>query len=693
MSEEISFNLIGDVSASEWDAMSQEDQEAAIESQFDGLTPSQIEEIRDTILRTIEQYKDVIKEYGGDLRVQARGRRGLEERAAEAQELLREIDDLKLILTDFEGDLQLVAADEITQYQTHNRDHSADDEFAVSQYEMGGPGDDPDENTYKFTLKPRGILLGDETGPLSDEEYLRAEEIVNERGEVIKDVKPDGILNYADIEEALKQKNDPLLRQKVFFLLKPDHTLSLERYNPEAGEIVFKVTDPEGNFAYFEFKNLSPETIFSFSSGVTEEVLRSWPESLLKQCRVTQPDGTTSLKSVHEILFPSETPEADRLGVIPGYRDTLDHLSRLALGLEELEAFPDSSINVGTTSPMWLTAQEILRAIFTAFDEGDLTFDKLKDVWREIKDTLLQGFSEEERSKILQAVVLALAKGLSQEMFAMVCGPLVGPLEDVIEKDAIDGEVSADAKLVILLLETKAGAGKYGGEAGIWNELFPDPALGTPPVSSWADETSRPSSLEALEKYQSFVTEYMLGGLDSRFQLILEYVRTGEDPSAGDDPDSSGITTDDAALFELTDADKEVTRLPSEIYSYVITNISDLAHRFSPSDDDFTGVSDGLREFFTALNNAGEMSVQEMRNFILQKIEAGMNKNVIAAVINILFIECGPDGTAQSSGFFSALIGGDNGEDWANKVYAKLFSDDMTDMQADAIVALGFSED
>lgn len=681
MTETLSFNLIGDVSASEWGGMSQEEQEEVIESRFEGLSPSQIGEIRDTILRTIEQYQEVIKEYRDDLRIEARGRRGSEDRAAEAQELLRQIDELKLTLTDFEGDLQLVATDEITQFQTHHRDHSGDDEFAVSQYEMGSPGDDPEENTYTFTLRPQGILLGDETGPRSDEEYLREEEIVNEKGEVIKDINLDGIYNHSDIEEALRQKNDPLMKQKVFFLLKPDHTLSLERYNPEAGEIVFKVTDPEGNFAYFEFKNLSPETIFSFSSGVTEEVFRSWPESFLKQCRVTQPDGTPSEKTVYDILFPSEIPEEDRLRVIPGYRESLEQLNRIAFGLDVLEPFSDLSLNMSVPSEpsrMLPEAEKILHTLFGFLDEGNPSVEGLRGLWREIEEDL-RPFSEKDRSKILQAVLLALAE-VDPELFARLCGPVVGLLEGILGKDTIDGgtEPSVGAKLVTLLLETKAGVGRHGGPE-IWNQLFPDPALGQPGATTWeGDAEARASSLEALRDYETIVTNFMDGDLGSRFNLVVEYLETGEDPMAAEDP----TTTNSEAAFELSEEDQRLVSLQTKTYNNVMENLPGLVEAYRSEEEKTTLVHDQLRRFFIAFKNLGEVSVQDMRNFMLTQFQ-GLDKDVIAGVINLL--------RDYELELFAALKDGSNGSDWAQQVYYLLLSDDMTDSHEMAIAALGFS--
>ena len=178
----------------------------------------------------------------------------------------------------------------------------------------------------------------------------------------------------------------------------------------------------------------------------------------------------------------------------------------------------------------------------------------------------------------------------------------------------------------------------------------------------------------------------MDGQLDHRFNNIQTYLETGEDPIETDDP------TAPATAFILSDGDKVVTTFPTAIYRFVITNINDLAHRFSSEEDQFTSVSNGLRGFFTALNNAGPMTVQEMRDWILGQFEtSAASQDVIAAVINILFIECGTGGTADNSNFFSALIDGNNGRDWANKVYALLYDDDMTDSHVEALIALGFT--
>lgn len=658
MSETLSFNLIGDVSASEWDAMTQEEQEAVIESRFDGLVPSQIGEIRDTILRTLEQYKEVIKEYRDDLRIEARGRRGAEEHAAEAQELLREIDDLKLTLTDFEGDIQLVAADEITQFQTHHRDHSGDDEFAVSQYEMGGPGDDPEENTYTFTLRPRGILLEGETGPRSDEEYLREEEIVDEKGEVINDINLDGIYNHSDIEEALRQKNDPLMRQKVFFLLKPDHTLTLERYNPEAGEVVFKVTDPEGNFAYFEFENLSPETVFSFSSGVTEADFRSWPEPFLKQSRLTQPDGSPSEKTVYDILFPTEIPEEDRLRVIPGYRESLEQLSRIALGLDVLDPFSDISLNVsGPSEPsrMLPAAEKILRTLFGFLDQGDPSLEGLRDLWRKIEEDL-RSFSEQDRSKILQAVVLALAK-VDPELFARLCGPVVSLLEGVLEKETIDGstEPSAGAKLVILLLETKAGAGKYGGEA-IWQQLFPDPALGTPETGTWQGESSRASSLEAIRNYETIVTNYMDGDVGSRFNLIVTYLETGEDPLAAEDMAKDPSVGEENGEVKIT--------LTSDVYNDAV-NYDDWYIEEYDLDEDTLGVFENL---IRDLYGSGSISVSQARQKIKSAVETVTDSYLRSCLASLIIVFFHNMEETYNLHLFDALTAGEGGSAWVQSM-------------------------
>lgn len=505
------------VDAEKWDELSQKEQAEKIEKAMKGLSGSEREEMKDQLLDVIADLTESVKESRKDLR---KSRHRDKEKGAKRDELVEELDELILSLKDLKNDVNAAMTNLKRHEQTHDRDVSGGEDLAVLDLELGKPDEDIEKHTYVYRLGGEMAAFDDDRD-LSDHDYLLEQGVINQDGVVIKDVKKDEALNQMDIDEALKERNDVMTKQKVTVRLKPGQRISLSNYDAESGETVLKVEDERGNFAYLRFEN-AKNAVFTFNRGFTLDQARGWPEGFLKQVH------QNSKKSLNEKFNPTALSQEEKLAVIPGFTKIQHELNGL---YGYTHATPDDNLT-------W-KAKEVIDVLYGFLDGGDLSQNKLYAVWEQING-MLNGLDETSRSKVLELAIVAIAK-FSPQNFGRLFGPVVGRLEQVLAASGSEeGEPSTGAKLAIMLLETKAAPGNYGG-GEIWKKYVVDKPNEAEILGKWKNKVS---TIDALRSFGDIVNhmdgrlpfdvEEMASRVEGAYATAEDAGESGEETSSGD---------------------------------------------------------------------------------------------------------------------------------------------------------------
>ncbi len=579
MSDGVSNDYIESLgmSAEDYAKLSDDEQQAAIDSYVDSLeaegkSAEEIEEQLSELKADLEAIADMYDEYAEELEDLETGDMSDSEKE-NVEELIETCENIIEEMNEGEERVD----DGYDNYVAHNKNYDSNESAYVSDltydgqtyvYDMNGGDvyyesgdatlvsydpstgtivlkvtnpDNPEEYCY-VEIRTHNTSDPFASGDESDEDYLKEEGVTNDEGEVIQDVNADGFMNQDDIDAALEARDGSTL---------------------EDGK-----------------------TQIYFSSGISSDDLETmkttWPNDLLKMCY-----WGDSTKSFYEELYETDDEEESNLGVIEGYSDAVSGLTSSSV----------SSYTDGSLGELQDEAEAALETLFGYLDDPS---QDLTDVWGEIFEQWA-GLSDDEKALLLQYMTVTVALN-AKDHFATLFGPMVSTIEEMLHGSTPD-DYSVNDKVIILLLETQAGVGKYGGATAVWTTaMSPD---GTTD-GKWSDNEE---NVEAIGLYQELIG--LMGGVPTGYESDTMDREEALTEGEAETEEAGGTVTDDIWNY---------SSVYGQVGNYGDTYANDMDWTDGVDDQILTSNLTTLVNGIENLLSDGEATVEEIVNYIISTI-------------------------------------------------------------------------
>lgn len=296
--------------------------------------------------------------------------------------------------------------------------------------------------------------------------------VLNEQGEVIKDVNGDQIKNIEDVWAA--QQEDVELTNPIFF----------------ETEAQFQFVGKEGN---------TLKLLVKAKDGYNEIVITNFKASTLHFTRLEQIptehlQELTSLldeeslmhifigeKSLHDLLIKEQMVETEKLGYIKGYATIKEDTTFN----EALSLINTSQLSADQLKEM---TDEMLDDIYQELNQSATTGDFV-EFWNQQLQKR-QDLSDQAWAQIMTVITYSLAQH-NFEALNLVIAPIVGTAEGFLAQ-----ELNKKSKALILFLESQTGGvGQYGGAMQVFETVLSN---GREP-GQWEDSTDNLAALTLLE--------------------------------------------------------------------------------------------------------------------------------------------------------------------------------------------------
>lgn len=653
-----SRNDIAQISYEEWANLSDEERASTMETLVEGMSEADREEFLQNLAEECnsdaEDYEERIDDLIERLRERIREARRARDNAT-VEEALAFIDDLRAEEERWDESpesLQQTAREALENYEdTHKvaTDGStvvingADLEEATMEYQVGGRpvarNIFEEEPTYTERLIEQGYLTDDHElaqKPNSEEFYTQE-----------------------DIDRALDQMRQAKLaeRQQIELRAGPGQSLSLVSGDDATGNYVFRFTDSDGTTHDVTFTGAT-DCIFVFTGGLDAgdfDAIRSWGNGLTSRCHWKNSDGSLS-DSFYDYLGTSRDPNnkeagklaekfgpggANKYGSINGPREPTPqyHPEGHDELLEAYDAYPDFDDEFFT--PPELRA-EFDRAVERLLEANE---DTITEVW----DDILNHCPENLKADLIKRLTVVCLMEAPEKMRTLL-GPVAGLLGEIVSGATVGGLTTSE-RMVKIILEALA-SGDTEAVSAHFTRLDEN---GHPTAGDWPNHEGNIEALTMLktlmvENFQTFPPEIQTF-LDNE-QAYVDFVAE----NAGFEP--------------------EEIRITDQVLGQIIDQIDDIASLFDGDghDTSFNGIRSAVIDFFTRLNAAGPMSLQDMRDFIGsyfvdatgRHTQGGYEDNMATAIVCILH--------ALSPGLFDALRSGPQGEIWRGFMHSLIYN-------------------
>lgn len=561
------------ISAEKYAQLSDDEQEAMINEyvatlEAEGKSAEEIENELAEVKASLEDIQELYEGYVDDLKDDDDDNSAL---IAQCEALIEELEEGEDLLDDansnylkhnksYESNESAYISDLVYDGQTYTYDMTGGDVFwsagdvqlvaydsatGTIKYKVTNP-DNPEEYCY-VEIKTKSAdnpFNSDQT----ETEYLEEENIINTRGEVITDVNGDGFMNEKDIEAALEQRYGNTL---------------------EDGQ-----------------------TQIYFSSGISAEDIdtmkNTWPTDLLKKCYW----GEGNTTSFYDELFVTE--ETTNLAVIEGYSSASE-----ALSSKSISQYCDNELG-----DLADEAQAALDALFGYY--ADPSAADISEIWSDIYASW-STLTDEEKATLIQYLALAVATS-SPEKFAELFGPQASTLESMLDyQNSSHPNYTANDKLIVLLLESIGGVGKYGGTPYVWSKVFsPDGSE----EGQWKDHEENDT---AIENYINIMSQ--------EGQSIPAEAYTAQE--------------NNAKVGDLKDDDETAT-----------------ASSYDDSKDEF------VAKYDTLIDKPSKGTTENEWEEVVNSVSANLfdsDGNIVSNAAQVLIDACGKSGSLEAEDFDDAL--------------------------------------
>lgn len=442
--------------------MSAEERNRRLEQFYANCPPTELQDYQARLESSFDQLEEEFRETHDEMREFERG-------SVEREEAEDALEQLEAFLEELRS-----TASEVAQ----ERGELFRDFTSGVDVPIGSDAFELDQRTYINTMG------GGSPNPFRVAESQNALEGVTSDGTihgiVIGDANNDMRKTADDIIFAQERAREEALlgKQRVLITTEPGWRWEFDPGRSRPGVTTFKVTDRDGNFSYCTFENTA-NVLFIFGAGLNAddtETIQDWPPELLKQSY-----AAGSNRSFHDRLFAEELSPEERLGVLDGYTD-------LAAGIESVGGL------LGTDGPdddQKVKLQSIIDLFFRTIDDPTFTID---DAYDEIFDLGLD-------VDTLRYLIILVAVS-AQEYFKQFLGPRITYFESLLNPDDDMMALSDTDVALILLLETHAGPGEFGGMTMLENTRYPD--LG---VETGISELQGRRLTDVLAIYQGFLND------------------------------------------------------------------------------------------------------------------------------------------------------------------------------------------
>lgn len=456
--------------------MTPEELQAYILSQVATLsTPAEIDEFKTAVDDALSEYRTEVQDQIDEMKktIRGNGHRADRLEGADLEEANRILDELKNELKDIDKAVGN-ADDDITKDAAHqalvDQDLSAADDPTITgaNYETADPasGELPVYTIHVGSgnsLSSNPLSDATESGTTADfDQFLKdhVPPILDSDGKLIP---PN---NYTNIQAA---RREWLASKRVVTITLPAGS-TIELSNPDDnGAVVFKITDKDGKVAYLRIEG---DAYLNFTNGITREYANTairgdtpiWPDDLINRSLY---GGTLFSETLHPVT--PEQEQAQELGYVPGYEQGATAATT---------ASPYLGVGVTLSDTEKAKFQTYWDKLYQAIAENK----PIGPVWDEILATA--------SPKLIEALIFAIAKTTPQNFSALFNGQAT-ILENILTGGASDENLTSAMKLAILLLETYAGPGNYGGGATLFDTLFAHKAADgtTYEAGRWTGET------------------------------------------------------------------------------------------------------------------------------------------------------------------------------------------------------------
>lgn len=452
-----------------------QEQLAIFMAAMEGMDDKEIEQYLKSIREQLNELKDQCKQLMQDLRRLGRGR------DKETQALLdTQIDrvhqlrnDLKIL--DKEG-LSKAADLRIHQFIEVKTTFTIDDDYIADNSSAG-------ENRF--------ILEGPDT---IENWFEDDDEVVNEHGEVVKnvngDTNPDGTprLTAEDYWEA--ERLNPEERATVF--INVDADFQVVSYDEESDVAICLLKDKDGKITELEIRNYSKMNIvLMHENNVTEaevnEMMDLLPDIVLRSLRIG--DDYYNLEERKKMTMePTE-----RLKFIPGYHE-LTNKENFSYLFENFMDGGGTELNKGQYRERYM---EIINELFLFLDNKNPEKD-LTALWEKIF-AKMDGLAHADKQNILASIVIGLFKHSPETIGSLLRGNSISLVEEFFRAEP----QSVRDMAMILLLEYNVApmaVGIYGGHEALDKLLVA--SVGGPATSDWSWDSH---TIEALNHYKELL--------------------------------------------------------------------------------------------------------------------------------------------------------------------------------------------